>query len=435
MKRRTQLGAVLAVAVLAAVAGCDSGTTPSGSKKPLEGQTVEVAATWTGTEQANFKKVLAAFTTKTGAEAKYTSGGNDLPTLINSRLAGGSPPDIALISQPGYVAELVKKGSLKELTGGAADAISANYSGAWKDLGTVNGKLYGVYFKVANKSLVWHRTDKFADAGVQPPATWEDFVKLSKTLVDAGITPMAVPGADGWTLTDWFENIYLRVGGSENYDKLSKHQLAWTDPTVVETLKTLGEYWAMPKVVEGGSAGALQLQFTQSVADVFGEKPKSAMLMEGDFVGAEVTKLGKVKVGDGAKFFDFPSIKGSKPAVVTAGDQAVAFKDTKAAMALIEFLASPEAAAIMAAGGGYLSANKNLATSSYPDPTMQALAKSVVNAELLRFDLSDLTPAAFGGGSNASMWKLLQQYLGSPTNPESLAQKLEEAAKKDFGSN
>jgi maltose-binding protein MalE len=436
MNRRTQLGTALAVAALAAVAGCGGGgtsTTPN-SGKPLEGQTVEVAATWTGAEQANFLKVLKAFKEKTGAETKYTSGGNDLTTLLNSRLAGGSPPDVALIPQPGYIAELVKKGLIKEITGTAADAVTANYSPAWKDLGTVNGKLYGVYFKAANKSLIWHRTDKFADAGVQAPATWEDFLKANKTLADAGTTPMVVPGADGWTLTDWFENVYLRVAGSEAYDKLSKHQIPWTDPTVVKTLKILGDYWATPKVVQGGGAGALQVQFTQSVADVFGEKPKSAMLMEGDFVGAEVTKLGKVKVGEGAKFFDFPSIEGSKPAVVTAGDQAVAFKDSKATMALIEFLASPEAATIMAAGGGYLSANKNVALSSYPDPTTQALAKSVVNAELLRFDMSDLAPASFGGSSNADEWKLLQQYLGNPTNPESLAQKLEEAAKKDFGS-
>ena len=104
-------------------------------------------------------------------------------------------------------------------------------------------------------------------------------------------------------------------------------------------------------------------------------------------------------VGNGAKFFDWPAINGSKPAVVTAGDQAIAFKDTPEANALMAFLASPDAAKIMAGRGGFISANKNIDPSAYPDDTTRALAASVVNAETIRFDLSDLTPQAFGGGT------------------------------------
>lgn len=433
MASRAGIGAVLTTFALAA-AGCGGAGDPTtGSAGELSGQTVEVAGTWTGTEQANFQAVLDAFAKKTGATVKYTSGGDDVAALINSRLAGGSPPDVALLAQPGVVAEFARKGVLKELTGATAATVAANYSDAWRQLGTIDGKLYGVYFKAANKSVIWYRTDKFTEAGVKPPTTWEEFVAVTKTLADAGTSPMAVPGGDGWTLTDWFENVYLRVGGPDNYDKLARHELSWTDPTVVQTLKILGEYWSSSKAIQGGPKGAVQLKFVQSIADVFGEKPQSAMLFEGDFVAAEINKLGKVKVGEGAKFFDWPSINGSKPAVVTAGDQAVAFKDTKAATALIAFLASPEAAKIMAAKGGFLSANKNLDQSAYPDPTTQQLAASVVKADLLRFDLSDLTPQTFGGGTGADMWKLLQDFLANPTDPAGTAQKLEEAAKKDFG--
>jgi alpha-glucoside transport system substrate-binding protein len=436
MKRIVRLtGAFAAIALLATAC---TGTTDLGESdgKALSGQTVEVAAVWSGVEQANFQSVLDAFSAKTGATVKYTSGGNDLATLINSRLAGGAPPDVALIAQPGVVAQFAKQGAIQELTGDAAKAVGDNFSPAWKQLGEIDGKLYGVYFKVANKSVIWYRTDKFTEAGVQPPTTWEQLLTVSNTLADAGITPMAVPGGDGWTLTDWFENIYLRVGGPEKYDQLSKHQLPWTDPTVVQSLQLLKDYWGSARLIQGGRSGAVQLSFTQSIADVFGEKPTSAMLFEGDFVGAEITKLGKVKVGEGAKFFDWPSVNGSKPAVVTAGDQAVAFKDNEASRALIAFLASPEAAKIMAAKGGFMSANKNLDVSSYPDETTRQLASSVVKADLLRFDLSDLTPQSFGGGTSADMWKLLQTHLSDPaSDPAVIAQRLEDAAKKAYGSN
>lgn len=436
MPRTRWLAAAVAASagiVLGAVA-CSSQdcVDPVGS---LAGQTIEVAAIWTGAEQASFRQVLDAFEERTCATVRYTSGGDDLPALLNSRLAGGSPPDVALLGQPGVVAQLARRGALAELTGVAAEAVAAHYSPAWQGLGTIDGTLYGIYFKVANKSVVWYRSEAFDEAGVEPPATWEEFVEVTRTLADAGAGTMAVPGADGWVLTDWFENIYLRVAGPDRYDQLARNELPWTDPSVVETLRLLQEYWTLDRGIQDGPDSALQLKFVQSVADVFGARPKSAMLFEGDFVATEINKLGVVRVGEGARFFDWPSIDGSPPAVVTAGDQAVALRDTPRAMALIAFLASPEAAEIAAAQGGFLSANQDLDPSAYPDPTTWDLAASLMQAEHLRFDLSDLTPQAFGGGTNASMWRLLQEYLadGHSGDPDELAERLEAAAQHDYG--
>jgi len=39
------------------------------------------------------------------------------------------------------------------------------------DLATAGGKLYGLFFKGANKSTVWYNVKAFNDAGVQPPET------------------------------------------------------------------------------------------------------------------------------------------------------------------------------------------------------------------------------------------------------------------------
>jgi ABC-type glycerol-3-phosphate transport system substrate-binding protein len=436
MPRTAPFVAVLAAATMVLVMGCsDLGLSGHGvAAVDLRGRTVEVAGTWSGTEQKNFEAVLREFARRTHADVKYTSGGNDLPVLLNSRLAGGAPPDIAFIPQPGVVAEFARRGVLAEITGDAAAAVEANFSPAWRQLGTVDGKLYGLYFKVANKSVIWYRTDLFDEAGVRPPATWPELKQVSATLVDAGITPMVAAGGDGWVLTDWFENAYLRVAGPQRYDQLAKHEIPWTDPSVVQTLGLLAEYWRTPKFVLGGPRGAVQVTFTQSIAEVFGQRPMSAMLYEGDFVASEIGKLDRVALGAGARFFPWPSINGSPPSVVTAGDQAVAFKDNPETRALMTFLASPDAAEIMASHGGFMSANRNLDPAAYPDDTSRSLASAVVNAEVLRFDLSDLTPQAFGGGTGAHMWVLLQDFLSTPVSPADMAQRLEQAAVRDFGS-
>jgi alpha-glucoside transport system substrate-binding protein len=398
----------------------------------LRGRTVRVVATWSGTEQENFRAVLDEFERRTHATVQYTSGGTDMAVLLGSQLAGGEPPHIAFVPQPGVVAEFARRGVLVPLRGAAAEAVRQNYSPIWQELGTVGGQLYGVSFKVANKSVIWYRTDAFEEAGVTPPSTWEELLAVSRKLTEAGITPMAAPGADGWVLTDWFENAYLHIAGPDLYDALARHEIPWTHPSVVQTLELLADYWRTPKFVHGGAVGATQVTFTQAVAEVFGARPSAAMLAEGDFVAAEIRALGEMTVGEDARFFPWPSIDGSPSAVVVAGDQAVAFRDTPETEALMTFLASPEAAQIMASRGGFLSANRNLDPAFYPDDTTRALAAAVVDPPLLRFDLSDLTPQTFGGGSSAHMWVLLQNFLADDMSPLELAQRLEDAASRDF---
>jgi ABC-type glycerol-3-phosphate transport system substrate-binding protein len=429
-----QLAAATAAVALAAT-GC-GGTTSKPAGPPGANGTVEIVAKWSGVEQANFKKVLENFQKKTGIKTIYTSAGDDVASFLNQKISGGRPPSVALVPQPGTVAQLARRGNLKPLTGEGLDAVTKNYSAAWKDLGTVDGKVYGIYLKAAQKSICWYRTEAFATAGVTEPKTWEEFVAAGKTLADAGITPFAVPGGSAWTLTDFFENVYIQVGGPENYDKLSKHEIPWTDPTVIETLKIIGNLWATPRMVDGGSRGALKTDFPQSVVEVFGEEPKAAILCEADFVGAEITKAGKHTLGKTAKYVPFPLIKGAKPSVVVGGDQAVALKDDKATMALMAYLASKESAEIFAKGGGFITPNKTVEPSAYPDDTVRGLASLVVGAEVIKFDMSDLAPASFGGGTNADEWRLLQEFLGNPTmDVNALALRLENAAKKDFGSN
>jgi alpha-glucoside transport system substrate-binding protein len=438
--RKTQLGLAVVLTAALAVAGCGNASpAPSssssgggaGSLPDLTGQKLEVVASWAAAEQAAFEAILKKFTDQTHAQVTYTSGGDNTSVLINSRMAGGSPPDVAAIAQPGVIAGFAQKGQIKPLTADVQAAVKANFSDAWQKLGQVNGTPYGFFFKVANKSTIWYRTDSFDQAGVKPPTTWEEMTRNSKTLSDAGTTPMAIPAGDGWPTTDWFENIYLRVAGVDKYTQLTQHKIPWTDPTVVQSLQLWADYLKQPNYIE---KGATQLSFTQSVADVFGASPKAAMLFEGDFVAGEIQKSGKVQVGTGAKFFAWPSINGSQPSVVTGGDELVMFKDTPAARALMSYLASADAAAIWAAKGGFLSANSKLAASTYPDDTTRQVADALTKSSQVAFDMSDQTPQAFGGQKGADMWKLLTDFVGNPSSPAATAAALEAAAVKDYGS-
>ncbi|WP_043728668.1 ABC transporter substrate-binding protein [Streptomyces zinciresistens] len=440
MRRRTTLltGCTALVLALGATACGGGPVSAGGGDKPLNGQTVTVAGVWTGTEQKNFQKVLDAFTEKTGAKTEFVSTGDNVSTVVGSKIEGGNAPDVVMVPQVGVLKQFAQKGWLKPLSGAAKKSVDGNFAPVWKNYGSVDGTLYGLYFKAAHKSTVWYSPDAFAQAGVEAPKSYDEMLKAGRTVSDSGLAAFAVAGQDGWTLTDWFENVYLSQAGPQKYDALAAHELKWTDASVVDALTTLGKLFKDKQLIAGGQKGALNTDFPGSVEKVFGPKPEAGMVYEGDFVaGVAKDQFGRT-IGKDANFFPFPAVGGGAAPVVSGGDAAVVLKDgksQKAGMALLEYLATPEAAAVWAEAGGFLSPNRNLDPASYGDDVTRATAKSLVAAgDSVRFDMSDQAPAAFGGTKGAGEWKLLQDFLRDPSDPKGTAAKLEAAAAKAYES-
>ncbi|MFD4505078.1 ABC transporter substrate-binding protein [Streptomyces sp. NPDC058457] len=401
----------------------------------LDGTTLEVAAVWTGQEQKNFKQVLAEFEKRTGAKVTFVPAQDPIINFLGSKIAGGQPPDIALLPQPGAIKQAVQKGWAKPLDADTLTEVQKNYSQGWQDIGKVDGKQYGVYYKAANKSLVWYNAKVFENAGAKEPKTWQELLTTAQAVYDSGVTPFSVGGADGWTLTDWFENVYLSQAGPEKYDQLAQHKIKWTDPSVKQALTTLAQIWGKKGYVAGNASGALQTEFPASVTQTFtgGDQPKAAMVYEGDFVQVNIGET-KAKVGTDAKVFPFPAV-GSTAPVVSGGDAAVIFKDSKGAQALAKFLASPDAATIQAKLGGYLSPNKSVPNSAYPNEVQRTIAKSLIaSGDDFRFDMSDQAPQAFGGTPGKGEWKDLQDFLQNPTDVAGTQAKLEKDAAAAYGS-
>ncbi|MFJ6216376.1 ABC transporter substrate-binding protein [Streptomyces sp. NPDC092296] len=415
--------------------GGDAASPAATLKLPdLHGQSLSVAAIWTGAEQKNFQQVLDDFAKRTGAKTSFVPTGDNVSTFLGTKVQGGAPPDVAFLPQVGVLQQFAKAGWLKPVSAEVDATLTANYGKGWKDLGAYGGKQYGVYFKAANKSTVWYNTKVFADAGVSEPKTWADFLGTAQTISDSGTPAVSIGGADGWTLTDWFENVYLSQGGPELYDKLAKHQIKWTDPSVAKALTTLGQLFGKDTLIAGGAKGALQTEFPASVDQAFAEPPKAGIVYEGDFVAVNIASETKAKVGEDAKEFPFPAVDGGKAPVVSGGDVAVAMKDSPAAQALLTYLASPEAAAVAAAQGGFLSPNKSLDLSVYPNDVARGIAKSLIDAgDDFRFDMSDQAPAAFGGTKGMGEWKDLQDFLANPKDVAGAQKKLEADAAKAYG--
>jgi len=169
---------------------------------------ITVFGPWLGPDQAMVEEVLNDFAEKSGHNVSYV-GSDSFEQQIVVDAEAGSAPNVAVFPQPGLASDMAARGFLTPLNDGTADWVRENYAAgeSWVDLGTYAGPdgeedLYGFFYKVDVKSLVWFSPENFEDAGYEVPETMEELKALTDQIVADGETPWCIGlgsgGATGW---------------------------------------------------------------------------------------------------------------------------------------------------------------------------------------------------------------------------------------------
>lgn len=385
----------------------------------LQGQTLTIFGPWRGEDETLFRSVLAYFIDATGIDVKYSSSENYEQQIVIDTQAG-SPPDIAILPQPGLIADLASKGLLAPLGEETQKWLQDNYAAgqSWVDLGTYKGAdgaeaLYGFPYKIDVKSLVWYVPENFEDAGYEIPQTMEELKALTEQIVADGGTPWCIGlgsgGATGWPATDWVEDLMLRTEPPEVYDQWVANEIPFDDPRVVAAIEEFGWFAKNDAFVDGGAAAVASADFRDSPKGLFGSPPKCYMHHQASFIPSffpEGTEL-----GTDADFFYFPAYEGKdlgKP-VLGAGTLALITKDSEAARAFIEFLKTPIAHELWMAQTSFLTPYKAVNTEAYGSEAAKKQGEILLGATTFRFDGSDLMPGKVGAGS---FWTAMVDYTG-----------------------
>ncbi|GAI17628.1 unnamed protein product, partial [marine sediment metagenome] len=229
----------------------------------------------------------------------------------------------------------------------------------------------GIFYKVANKSLIWYNPSAFSDAGYEIPTTWDELIALSDKIVSDSKTPWAIGfesgAASGWPATDWIEDIMLRTAGPDIYDQWVNHEISWTDKAVKTAWEVFGEIVGNEEYQYGGSTGTLTTDFGDAPAALFTSPPGAYMHRQASFITGFFPE--GLEVGTDYDFFPFPSIDPAYGIPVLGGaDLIVVFNNTPEVQQLVKYLATAQPQEIWAAkGGGFISPNKAVSLDAYPD--------------------------------------------------------------------
>jgi alpha-glucoside transport system substrate-binding protein len=411
MARSTRTFSIAALVALLVATACSSTGSPGGSPGTAPpGSQITVMSLWGGSEQDSFQKVLDAFKAKTGVTANFESQRTNYSTILQTRISGGNPPDVAIIPGIGFLRQFARQGSLKKVADVGVDlnAIKGNYPPGILEIGQVDGTQYAIMVKFNSKSTMWFRPDKFKTLGVSPATDYPSFVKLLGDIKAKNQAPMGLGASDSWTLTDWFENIYAKQAGPEKYDQLFSGKLPWTDASVATAVDTLKQA-VKEDYVAGGITAALGRTFTDAIGQAFSTNPSAVIYYEGGFVGGIATGQTNtaLKVGESIDWFDFPSINGNKT-VTIGGDVIAAFTTKPGVKEFLNYMTTADSGAVWAGTGAIISPIKSVPASAYPNDLARREAAQVANASAVRFDGSDLLPSGGGDQLGAALQTAIQ---------------------------
>ncbi|HEV8490561.1 MAG TPA: extracellular solute-binding protein [Candidatus Limnocylindrales bacterium] len=410
-----RLAAMLGVLALV-VGACNTGGGGGAADKE-----VTVVGTWGGSEQESFLAMVKPWEDRTGNKVKYT-GSRGLGTYLTTAVQSGTLPDLAGLPGPGEMSEFAKGGSLKPLDDVLDIATyKAETSPAFVTLGTVDGKVVGVFIKSALKGLIWYNPKNFTGTA---PATWDAVMGTDPGSADSLWCVGLESGADsGWPGTDWVEDFVLRQSGPDVYDNWVAGKLTWSAPEIKSAYEAFGD---VLDASFGGAATVNSTNFGAAGNPLFTDPPGCLFHHQASFITDFFKEQGGAADGD-FDFFPMPDINPQYAGAFTgAGDLFGLFSDKAAAKDLLKYLVTAEAQQIWVSRGGALSGNTKV--TSYPDDVSKRSAEILGTAKIFRFDGGDLMPNAM----KAAFFRSMVDFAENQGNLDSILAGLDEVQKTAY---
>lgn len=432
-RSRISILAAATAATALLVAGCSGGANSIGGSSggdssdvdcsafeeygKFDGETVSLFSSIREVEADQLQQTFEKFTECTGITVEH-NGVGEFESQIVVQVEGGNAPDLAIFPQPGLLERMVRAGHVLPAPAEVEKNVDEGWSEDWKTYGTFDGKFYAAPLMASVKSFVWYSPQMFKDGGYEIPETWDELLALTKKIVadhpDGDVKPWCAGiesgGATGWPATDWLEDMVLRMGGAETYDKWVTHEIAFNDPTIVKAMDAMGTILRDDQYVNGGIGDARSIA-TTSFND--GGQPilegKCYMYRMASFYEAQWPEGTKVSEDGDAFAFYFPGVTKDEKPLITGGEFVGAFNDREATKAVQRYMSSSLWANTRVEIGGVTSANLGVDPSKASSDILRLAMELLQDKDAIaRFDGSDLMPSEVGAGS---FWTGMTQWI------------------------
>jgi multiple sugar transport system substrate-binding protein len=315
--------------------------------------------------------------------------------------------------------ELASSDSLADLT----EVWSEVQAKGWvapgiKPAFSYQGKVYGMPM-AQSYWVVYYNKKLFADAGIQPPKTWDEFVSNAAKLKAKGVTPFYTTVGDRWPSFIWFEELLAKRDPAA-YNAVVSNKASYTDPVVHEAM----DVWK--GFIDKG-------YFTKPDVKLQDAPPRFkagrfAMLIAGTWFNQQIAASG-MKPGKDYGAFIMPSMSGAGASaffetVVLAVPSNAPNKD--AAIALLKRWLDPQ---VQKQWSTFLKDVPVNPTLSSDDPVIQDVQQQVktTKPQLLNRYFEATPPAIVEGNVDN-----LASFMLNPGKLDSTLDKMQDLAKQEW---
>lgn len=387
--------------------------------------TVKIFGALIGADERIFNYQLKKISNLLNIDVVYEGSNNFESAVLESRNANASNEipknyDILLFPQPGAIPTMSYNYPLKDYLD---EDLTFKFGEYIVNLGKKeDGLNYGIPFVQNLKGLIWYRKSQFEKFGYSVPTSWEEMMSLADKMVENGQVPWSIcaysNGATGWLVTDWIENLIIRILGGEDYDKFVSGELLMNSEKLRSVLNVFGKflkdgYYNKLSASKAYFGVALDSLYPGVLDDV----PDGCMMtMQASFIPAFYGSSSKIEPNlEDIDFFVMPDYPGRSGGIVGGGDMATVVSKNPLIKEVLPYLVDQ----------GTLYNNKffedNTDNARIPaligcnltkaPENIQKQYRALVSANVsdnFRFDGSDLMPPQIGSGL---FWQSATQLL------------------------
>lgn len=356
-RRPTRLlaGIGATIATTALLAGCASG--PNAENRP-EGE-IHIAIYGSGDVSIE-QETVDRFneTSEVKVILDPLPGGDNYQQKLQSIMGTNSAPDIFFNFGSGSIEEYVAAGLLMPLTDFIKEdpQLESAFLPSVFDGARVDGVPYGIPMRPVQPVFMFYNKDVLAEHGMTPPQTWDEFLDDVETLKAAGLTPIALGGADKWPTLTWFQYMYDRVAGPQLIrDAVAGDPSVWDSDGSREALDKLRELIDM-----GGFGDAFDsVSFVGGGSGQLMREGRAAFELQGSWNYGTQLSADPAFTADSLGWMPFPAVEGGtgEPANITGNPsnyysvlKATRYPDT--VREFLKELYSPELAKAQLSTGG-----------------------------------------------------------------------------------
>ncbi|HAX51405.1 ABC transporter substrate-binding protein [Muricomes intestini] len=352
---------------LGLLAGCGNkgNADSSSSKDSKEGEVLSMMLNGAASDAyvEGYQKLIDAFneSNEYGVTIKPEFVSNsDYKTKLTTMMASDSEPDIIFTWELGYLENFVDGEKIENLQKYLDEdqEWADSFNSGTLEQETYDGSVYGIPTAQCMATMYYNK-GIFEKYGLSVPTTYDEYRKVCDTLLENGVTPVALASTadDAWLVSQYIQQLSDGIAGNELFEGIKAGTKSWNDDAMVQAAKLFQEEV---------DAGYFEKGFTGvsgSEAEALFQSGQAAMYFNGTWEISNLNNKDVCQVADDVSCFTMPPVD-KVNANVSVGSLDNSFAVTKncknvdAAVALLKYWTNADNAAMLLYDYGRMPATK-----------------------------------------------------------------------------